>query len=118
MTVDLSNLQPGDSVVFRNGGKLKVDSFRHRTHAANRFDLTFQGYVLVFSYKKHGEMNCGEINPLDIIAIDNNAVEKKTPLEEWMQDNEIWSFSGASCIQEEIYDLVEAINETVKGIHK
>lgn len=121
MTIDLSTLKPGDSVVHRNGGKsavrfasydginISVFLYFDQCRMAPKFNLT----------GSYGGME--ENHPFDIISIEP-APAKQTPLEAWIEKYIYPSQNPATgqmtITLRDLHDLVQAINETLREMEK
>ncbi len=115
MTVDLSKLKPGDTVVHRNGGKSKITSVWMDSDKYFWLRFSQNGYAMVF--QSDGTF-LSKNSPFCIVAIEP-AAEKKTPLEEWIEGKIHQPISSHDfTIYNEIYKLAQAINETLKDMKK
>lgn len=115
MTVDLSKLKPGDTVVHRNGGRSVVTNMKVNHYHSYQVELSFGENNEGIKYTNEGLFFDWREHPFDIIAIEP-AAEKKTPLDEWWQDVCDHILEGAKI--GDLISLAQAINQTLKDMEK
>ena len=82
MTIDLSKLRKGDTVVFRCGGKAVVESVAPVVESVSANIVRFVGYTSEGIFSSLGICVFGNTHPFDIIAIE--PAKRESAVDDWL----------------------------------